>query len=302
MRENVPFTPGRIVGIVLRYLVATVSLSIVFYIIFALFISTPEERKLEKENALYEQLYGQMVEREALVGDVVDGLLVKDNDIYRQLFETDAPKLNPLTAVDLLSDSDSLSDSFYQTHSAVKSENLMRMADRVDETFREIFDLLVDRDTLPPISLPLKQMSYAQTGASIGLKHNPIYKVEMQHDGLDLIAPQGEKVFATAPGTVSDVSRSHRGLGHVVEIDHLNGYKTRYALLGDVMVTKGQKVHYGQLVGYIGEPGMFAPHLHFEVLRDGQVLDPVNHLFASITPEEYARMLYMAGSTLQALD
>ena len=207
-----------------------------------------------------------------------------------------------MTAVDLIADSDSLSDSFYENRSAVKSDNLMRMADRVDDTFREIFDLLVDRDTLPPLSLPLKGMSYVQTGASIGGKHNPIYKVEMQHEGLDLVAPQGEAVYAAAPGIVSSIHRSQRGLGRVVEIDHQNGYVTRYALLGEVQVNKGQKVRYGQQIGNIGESGMFAPHLHYEVLLNGEILDPVNHLFASVTPEDYARMLYMAASTLQSMD
>ena len=131
---------GRIIGVVLRYLVATISLSIVFYILFALLFSTPEERRLQRENALYEQNYTRMREREVLVEDVVDGLLEKDDEIYRTLFETPPPELEPLTAVDLIADSDSLSDSFYENRSAVKSENLMRMADRVDSTFREIFD------------------------------------------------------------------------------------------------------------------------------------------------------------------
>ena len=293
---------GRIIGGVLRYLVATISLSIVFYILFALLFSTPEERRLQRENALYEQNYTRMREREVLVEDVVDGLLEKDDEIYRTLFETPPPELEPLTAVDLIADSDSLSDSFYENRSAVKSENLMRMADRVDSTFREIFDLLVDRDTLPPLTLPLSGMSYVQTGASIGGRHNPVYKVEMQHEGLDLVAPQGEPVYAAAQGVVSSVHRSKRGLGRVVEIDHRNGYVTRYALLAEVRVAKGQKVSHGQLLGNIGESGMFAPHLHYEVLLNGQILDPVNHLFASVTPEEYARMLYMAGSTLQSMD
>ena len=294
--------PGRIIGVALRYFVASVSLSIVLYIIFALLFSTREEKLLQEENRLYETMYSELREREALISDVVDGLLVKDNGIYRQLFEADSPALLPATTEDIIADSDSLSDSFYLSKSAVKSENLMHMAGRVDENFRAIFDQLVDRDTIPPLSLPTVGMSFVQTGASVGPRHNPVYKVEMQHEGIDLIIPQGEAVFAAGSGVVSEISRSRRGLGHVVEIDHRNGYVSRYALLGEVSLQEGQKVKLGQKVGYVGESGMFAPHLHYEVLYKGEVQDPVNYFFASVSPEDYSRMLYLSASTLQSMD
>ena len=142
-----------------------------------------------------------------------------------------------------------------------------------------------------------------QTGASVGLKHNPVYKVEMHHEGIDLIAPQGEPVYAVADGTVRDVLRSRKGLGNIVEIDHGSGYVTRYALLGDISVVRGRSVKRGQQVGTVGiSAGAFAPHLHYEVLRNGEIQDPVNYLFASVTPDEYAKMLYMSVSTAQSLD
>ncbi len=302
MQEKRNHKPGRIIGAVLRYFIASLTLSILLYIVFALLFSTREERKLEEENRLYEQMYASLREREALVSDVLDGLLAKDNGIYRQLFEADSPALLPVTAEDLIADSDSLSDSFYLSLSAVKSENLMRMAGKVEDNFREIFDLLVDRDTIPPLSLPAVGMSYVQTGASVGTRHNPVYKVETQHEGLDLIIPQGEEVIASAAGVVASVSRSPRGLGHVVDIDHGNGYVSRYALLGDVVLSKGQKVRLAQKIGTVGESGMFAPHLHYELLYKGEIQDPVNYFFASVSPEEYSKMLYLSASTLQSMD
>ena len=292
------------IGVGLRYVAATVTAAIGFYVLFALFFSTGEERRLRQENELYAKWYGKLREKERLVDDVVEGLEGKDDALYRQIFETEAPSLDAVTAADVISVSDSLSESFYLTYSASKSESLRMMAANVEENFREIYRLMAERkDSIPPLSLPLEGMSSAQTGASLGLKHNPLYKVEMQHTGIDLVAPQGSPVLAAADGVVRETIRSNKGLGNIVEIDHRNGYVTRYALLGEINATKGRTVKRGQKIGTVGITSTtFAPHLHYEVLREGEVLDPVHFLFASVSPEDYAKMLYMSVSTRQSLD
>jgi murein DD-endopeptidase MepM/ murein hydrolase activator NlpD len=125
----------------------------------------------------------------------------------------------------------------------------------------------------------------------------------MKHNGLDLIAPAGEPVHAVADGVVKEVIKSRKGLGNVVVVDHGNGYVTRYAHLADIEVRKGRKVKRGTRLGYVGVSGnSFAPHLHYEVLRDTLVMDPVNHFFASVTPVEYMNMLIMSVSTGQSMD
>ena len=288
----------------LHYVVATLSLSIVLYIVFALVFSTQEERQLARENHLYRERYQRLLEQERLIGDGVDALLEKDNAIYRELFQTEAPLPDALTAADLVVGSDSLSESFYLSAAASASESLMLMAGNVDDNFAEVFRLLqARRDSIPPLTLPLKGMSYVQTGATVGPKHNPLYKLELQHNGLDLIAGLGEPVYAAAGGVVSAVIRGRKGLGNIVEIDHGNGYRTRYCLLDDISAVKGRTIRRGQQLGTVGiSPSVAAPHLHFEVWRGGEVMDPVHYLFASLTPEEYARVVYMAVSTSQSLD
>ena len=294
----------RMLGRILRYLSATVTVAILFYALLALFFSTEEEKKLQQENASYEAYYPELREKERLLTDVVRGLELKDNDLYRQIFQTEAPSVDAVTAADLISYSDSLSENFFLSYSASKSEGLMKMAGNVEDNFGAIFRALAARrDSIPPLSLPLEGMSYVQTGASIGLKHNPLYKVEIRHDGIDLVAPQGSPVYACADGIVRTVIRSNKGLGNIVEVDHRNGYRTRYALLGDISVSQGRTVRCGQKIGTVGiSSTTFAPHLHYEVLHGHEVLDPVHFLFASVSPEEYARMLYMAVSTRQSLD
>lgn len=299
-----PSKTRQMLGGILRYLSATVTISVVFYLLLALFFSTEEEKRLRQENDLYAEYYPQLREKERLVGDVVKGLEFKDDSLYRRIFETEAPSVNAVTAADLISVSDSLSESFFLSYSASKSESLMKMAGNVEESFREIYRLMAARkDSIPPLSMPLEGMTYVQTGASVGMKHNPLYKVDLRHDGIDLVAPQGSVVRAAADGVVRNVTHSNKGLGNVVEVDHRNGYVTRYALLGDISVSQGRTVKVGQKIGTVGVSSTtFAPHLHYEVRRNGTILDPVNFLFASLTPDEYAKMLYMAVSTRQSMD
>ena len=294
----------RRIGKALRYLAATVTTAIGFYVLFSLFFSTEEEKRLQQENDLYATYYQDLREKERLVSDVVEGLEVRDDALYRQIFETEAPSVDAVTAADVISVSDSLSESFFLSYSASKSESLRKMAENVEENFREIYRLMAARkDSIPPLTMPVEGMSYVQTGASVGLKHNPLYNVEIRHEGLDLVAPQGSVVRAAADGLVRNVIRSNKGLGNIVEIDHRNGYVTRYALLGDISVTQGRTVKRGQKIGTVGiSSTSFAPHLHFEVLRVGKPLDPVHFLFASVSPDEYAKMLYMSVSTRQSMD
>jgi murein DD-endopeptidase MepM/ murein hydrolase activator NlpD len=174
----------------------------------------------------------------------------------------------------------------------------------VEANFRQVMAAISDSAfVMPPMTSPLEDFSFAQTGASVGSKMNPFYKVEMRHDGLDLIAPSGEPVLAAADGVVKEVVRSRKGLGNMVVIDHENGYYTRYAHLSDIDAVRGRKVRRGARIGRVGVSGnSFAPHLHYEVLKDTVVLDPVNHMFASVTPEEYLNMMILSVSTGQSMD
>lgn len=289
---------------VMVFFVATLSLAIIYYILFALVFSTEEERQLRLENRLYEEEYPQMAAKEKLLADVVEGLKVKDDKIYEEIFNTAAPNMEQFSSLDFLMDLDSIPDSDIVTHSASRLDHLATSASRVEDNFSKVMEMICEKDfVMPPMTNPLKEFTFAQTGASVGDKINPFYKVPMKHNGLDLIAPAGEPVFAVADGVVSDVLKSRKGLGNVVTIDHGNGYVTRYAHLSDVEARKGRKVRKGTRIGYVGVSGnSFAPHLHYEVRRDTLVLDPVNHFFASVTPVEYINMLIMSVSTGQSMD
>ncbi len=293
-----------VVRMILMFFVASVSMAVLYYVIFSLIFSTEEEKRLRQENRMYAREYPELEKKERMLSDVVDGLLVRDDDIYTEIFQTSAPDVNPLSSIDFLAGYDSIPDHDIVLYSAAKLDLASRSAARVEDNFRRIAQVLGSEDySLPPMTNPLKNYSFAQTGASTGSRINPFYKVPLQHNGLDMIAPSGEPVYAVADGVVKDVIRSRKGLGNVVEIDHGNGYITRYAHLADVEARKGRRLKKGTRIGYVGVSGnSFAPHLHYEVIKDTVVMDPVNYMFASVTPEEYVNMLVMSVTTGQSMD
>lgn len=293
-----------ILGRILKYFIASVSLAVLYYIVFALFINTDTERKLQNENDMFETIYPDMKAKEELLSDVVEGLKVKDNEIYNGIFHSPAPYSGDFFLEGLIAEEDSVRDADMVAFSAARLELMEKMTDRVEANFREIYALLGDDGAaVPPLFLPLTDFTPARTGASVGNKMNPFYKVGAYHSGLDIVAHAGDSVVAAADGIVSKVIRSRKGQGNVVVIDHGNGYSTKYAHLEDIRTAAGRKVVRGSLVGHVGVSGnSFAPHLHYEVIKDTVSLDPLHYFFGSVDPYRYADMLYYSVTTGQSMD
>lgn len=296
---------GRKVALlVLKFFLASISLTVVYYVIFALFFSTDKERALQNENRMLERMYPEMNRKAELLDEVVEGLKVRDMKIYEDIFETEAPELDKILDVNLMPLTDSLTEENLVKLTEAKASRLMTGAGKVEDNMRHVLRLLSeDSYTAPPMHLPLSNFSLPMTGASVGRKMNPFYKVTGEHDGLDFMAPLGDEVLAAADGTVSQVTRSRRGEGNVVVMEHSGGYSTKYAHLQDITVRKGQQVTRGTVIGHVGMSGLsFAPHLHYEVWKDTVLCDPVNFLFGSVDPGEYAHMFIVSVATGQSLD
>ena len=114
--------------------------------------------------------------------------------------------------------------------------------------------------------------------------------------------PKGTPIFATADGRVSVLKSSFGGLGKYIYIDHGNGYKTVYGHLDKFNVKRGQKVKRGELIAYSGNSGRStAPHLHYEVHKNGKKINPINFFFNDLTPNEYEEVIKLASVENQAL-
>jgi murein DD-endopeptidase MepM/ murein hydrolase activator NlpD len=112
-----------------------------------------------------------------------------------------------------------------------------------------------------------------------GRRRDPFTGQWEPHMGLDIVAPTGTPIYATADGKVI-LARREPAYGKTVVIDHGNGYKTRYAHMHRFYVTKGQKIQRGDPIGEVGNTGRSSgPHLHYEVMVNNQHQDPLDFMF-----------------------
>jgi murein DD-endopeptidase MepM/ murein hydrolase activator NlpD len=111
-----------------------------------------------------------------------------------------------------------------------------------------------------------------------GWRIHPVFGDRRFHKGVDYGAPLGTPVFAVADGTVEDAG--WRGnYGRYVRLDHGTGLATAYAHLSRIAkgLANGQHVRQGQVIGYVGQTGVATgPHLYYEVIVDGEQVDPLN--------------------------
>jgi murein DD-endopeptidase MepM/ murein hydrolase activator NlpD len=107
-----------------------------------------------------------------------------------------------------------------------------------------------------------------------GQKYDPFTGYKQMHRGIDIANHRGTPIIATAAGQVKSVG-NNGGLGKMIVVDHGYGYVTRYGHLSQIDVKRGQKVGRGEVIGRMGSTGYSTgPHLHYEVWRNGQALDP----------------------------
>lgn len=302
--EGATHAVWKLVRNIILYFIGTVALTVAGYAVFAFVFSTDVERRLHRENRMYERLIPELEERADVLAGAMDVLQSKDDGIYSQVFHSDAPSVDPMSSLDFLFASDTIPDHRLMSYTRDKSDRLIEQASEVDAAFLRIISTIADSSfVMPPMSMPVKDISYPQIGASTGSKMSPFLKVYVQHDGIDMIVSRGKDVYAAADGVVAEGTGRSKSAGNVVVIGHAGNYSTVYSHLDNVTVSRGQRVRRGQKIGTVGMTGKaYAPHLHYSVLKDGEVQNPVHYFFASIAPEDYANYLYMSVNTLQSMD
>jgi murein DD-endopeptidase MepM/ murein hydrolase activator NlpD len=142
----------------------------------------------------------------------------------------------------------------------------------------------VDRLTRTLGSVPLRKPVVGELDMSsgFGVRLDPFVRAAAMHTGVDFRGETGEPVRVTANGTVTAAGWSG-GYGRMVEVDHGNGFVTRYGHLSAIDVTVGQALKIGQTVGRLGSTGRSTgPHLHYETRVDGEAVDPQKFLRAGM--------------------
>ena len=126
--------------------------------------------------------------------------------------------------------------------------------------------------------LPMLTPTSGYISSSFGRRMHPLFHQMHYHTGLDFSTPSGEPIFAPANGKVVHSSKSH-GLGLRIVLDHDFGIKTVYGHCSKLVVTAGQEVRRGDIIGYVGRSGITTgPHLHYEVHVDGHPTNPFKYL------------------------
>ena len=147
-----------------------------------------------------------------------------------------------------------------------------------------------------PAIQPVSQNDLIMISSDFGVRSDPFNNVEQIHCGLDFVAPIGKNVYATGDGTVTFIQLSRTGYGNEIVIDHAFGFGSRYAHLDTILVTGGQKVKRGQLIGKVGESGRATgPHLHYEVLYENKPVNPSFYFDNALSPDEYRQILNQAS-------
>jgi murein DD-endopeptidase MepM/ murein hydrolase activator NlpD len=130
------------------------------------------------------------------------------------------------------------------------------------------------------LGFPLKSGNKIFISSGYGERIHPITKKKVFHNGMDIAAPAGTSILSASDGIVTKVNNQFvqgKGYGRFVIVDHQNGFSSLYSQMDSYSVKEGQKVSKGDLVGTIGTSGMTTgPHLHFELKRDGKLVDPAD--------------------------
>lgn len=146
----------------------------------------------------------------------------------------------------------------------------------LNEQWRRLFALR-EAHRILPLTAPLGQYWIS---SGYGERKDPFTGETSHHSGVDMVAPLGTGIRATAPGRVV-VAGKRKRYGRMIEIDHGHGIATRYAHLGKILVETGQLIERGQKIGTLGSSGRSTgPHLHYEVRSGERDLNPVKFLEA----------------------
>lgn len=124
----------------------------------------------------------------------------------------------------------------------------------------------------PPSRSPLNEKHKITSG--FGMRMHPIFKKKKMHRGIDISAEKGTPVYATADGVV-EKAITHNKYGRMVVVRHDDTYESLYAQLSSFEVKTGDEIKKGDLIGRVGSSGLStAPHLHYEVLKNGEPVNP----------------------------
>jgi murein DD-endopeptidase MepM/ murein hydrolase activator NlpD len=294
----------------LRYLFAGLVIGAIGVVLYASFFKDPETARLSREVKFLKGQIADLNEQidtlELFVGDLQE----KDDNVYRSIFGAEPYpehlRRGGVGGSDRYKNLKGYDNSSDIIETQKKINRLQRALVSQSKSFEEVYELAKSKDTMLkciPAIQPVSNKELKRLASGFGMRIHPIYKIAKMHTGLDFTADIGTEIYATGDGVIESIESKFSGYGQHVIINHGFGYESLYAHMSRVAVRPGQKVRRGQIIGYVGNTGTSTgPHLHYEVIKNGEKVDPSFYFYSDITPEQYEDMLKRSANAKQSFD
>jgi len=269
------------------------------------YFESPAKAALRKENEELKLYYNIIEKNMEEVGQMLTVLEKRDDDIYRVIYGVEPiPDEIRAAGVGGADKYRALLEKGLKHEELIvgnlqKINHLKKQMYIQTRSYDEITDMAKNKEaflaSLPAIQ-PVSNKELKRLASGFGMRMHPIYKVRKMHTGTDFSLPTGTPVHATGDGVIEFTKTKFSGYGKHIKIKHGFGYQTLYAHLSGFLVRAGQKVKRGQVIGYSGNTGgSTAPHLHYEVIKNGKKVDPVNYFYQDVSIEEYTEIIKLSS-------
>lgn len=273
-------------------------------------IDSPKEKRLMREIENMRVQYEIINKKLDQMSTVLNDLQERDNNIYRTIFEAEPIPASVRKAgfggVDRYKELAGFENSQLVIGTTQKLDMLAKQLYIQSKSFDEVVKLAQGKEkmlaSIPAIQ-PISNKALRHAPGGFGWRTHPIYKTSEFHAGMDFACPMNTPIYATGDGVVERADNMATGYGNHVVLNHGFGYKTLYGHMSKMAVHPGQKVKRGQVIGYVGSTGLStAPHVHYEVIKNGDRVNPINFFFNDLTPEEYQTLVNQAANNSQSFD
>lgn len=274
------------------------------------YFETPKDKLLTSELESMKLNYKLLNKKMDLMDEVLKAIEERDNNIYRIYFNTkpisDEERKAGFGGVNRYKMLEGFNNSELVINTTKKVDRLTKELVIQSKSLDDIVILAKQKEKLLaaiPAIQPVKNEDLKRMASGFGYRSDPFTKIRKFHYGMDFTSPTGTPIYASGDGVVLKADNSLSGYGNHIEINHGYGYVTLYAHLSKYNCKPGQKVKRGDIIGYVGSTGRSeAPHLHYEVIKNGEKVNPINFYYGSISAEEYIAISKLATQENQSLD
>lgn len=242
--------------------------------------------RLTRTNTVLEARLQEMSQRIESINEQIDFLASLDDELRTVLgldkITADVRKVGiggSNFTIDLTDEVTGFDEEFRLGDQLMKLAQLEREVKLSQESYNDLFTTFSKKQDSLTYLPALRPVLKGVVSSGFGIRTHPVLKVRRHHDGLDLSAPRGTPVYASADGVVRYASWNG-GYGRMVIIDHKYGFETRYGHLNTFFVRPGQTIKRGEKIGEVGNTGLTtASHLHYEVHLKGKPVNPQYYYF-----------------------